>query len=108
MIDCYDENPDIQGTLDWAGKGIDSNGNIYNIAVHMACDFSVGTVDYEFCIGSLTLMSQVGNTYTYSETVTAGCVNNCTVTLQLLGNGSLNFTEDCGFAGVLSAILPPI
>ena len=108
FIDCDDNNPDVQGTRDWAGEGIDTSGNVYNLTLNMACDFSVGTVDYEYCIGSLTLVSQVGNVYTYSETVTAGCVNNCTVTLEVLGNGSLNFTEDCGGAGTLSGNLPPI
>ena len=108
LIDCDDTNPDIQDVLGWSGVGVDTNGNIYNISVQMACDFAAGTVDYGICIGTLTLVSQVGNVYTYSETATAGCVNNCEVVLEVLGNGSLDFTEDCGPAGMLSANLSPI
>ena len=106
LIDCNDKDRDVQGTFDWSGSGVDTNGNVYNLLVQMSCDFSVGTVDYEYCIGSLTLVSQVGNTYIYSETVTTGCVDNCTVTLIVNSNGSLNFTEDCGTSGILTAHLP--
>src|SRR5690606_35989820 len=43
FIDCDDNNPDVQDTLNWAGEGVDTYGNVYNLTLNMACDFSVGT-----------------------------------------------------------------
>jgi hypothetical protein len=84
----------------WHGLGTDTDGFTYDMEVDLACDFSSGIVDYGFCTGTLTLVSQSGNSYEYSETVTSGCINNCTVLIEVLADGSLAFIEDCGIASL--------
>ncbi len=90
----------------WKGTGMDTNGNVYEMEVSLAC--GSGTVVYDkYCTGTLTFESQKGNSYTYSEVVSEGCIQNCTVVIKVLSDGKIDFFEDCGEAS-LSAILSPI
>lgn len=107
LLDCDDTDGYVLGEGNWAGELEQIDCCFYDATITFGCGFTEAIIDYGFCTGMLELVSQDGDVYVFAEEVTEGCVPDCSVTIEIMEDGTMSFLEDCGDFGSAVGVLDP-